>query len=93
MTCQCNRCDGAKVIECPACLGDGDAFVCISDAELDSSLHHYIELVNLKNDARRVKTEAARLIELVPGRQDSYRSQLRAVLNELNDQADELVKR
>ena len=93
MTCQCERCGGARVIECPTCLGDGDGFVCISDADLDTSLNNYAELVNLKNDARRVKTEAARLIQLVPGRTESYQQQLKAVLNELNDQADRLVKR
>lgn len=93
MMCICERCDGLGQIECPKCGGDAEQYECISTAKIDPYVSNADEIMAIQNDARRCERDMRRLIELNPAREQSYRQQLKAVLNVLNEEADRIVKR
>lgn len=88
MKCDCKRCDGMGEIECPECDGSGEFDDSIETVRLHKTMKGYEELVELQKDARRVRRQAERLIELNPARSGSYNEQLVATLAVINSQAD-----
>jgi len=93
MMCECERCDGLGQVECPKCGGDAEQYECISTTKLSPYHPDFEELNELQKDAKRCERDMRRLIDLKPARADSYKQQLRAVLNVLNEEADRIVKR
>ncbi len=76
------------------CEGTGHDACCISELNQESLEHHANgdQLVELRNDAIRLKKQAAELSKLNPRHAKEYSSQLDAALMAVNESANELLK-
>lgn len=92
MRCECEWCNGTGEVRCEECNGDGLVEVSLEDMKLEPGQDHFDELMALKDDARRVRRDTERLIDLLPHRANSYRAQRDAALKTINRLADELVE-
>ena len=93
MKCKCSRCNGYGEIECPDCEGEGIGDeISVGAAKLNPEMENYEELKALQDDARRLRRQTERLIELKPEREKIYREQLAACLTVVEGQANELCK-
>ena len=88
----CDECNGSGHISCPGCDGDGTVKGGIDKVRLLSGMPHYDELKELQSDARRVIRQAARLKELNPKYAKNYDEQLKATLDTIECQAEDVVE-
>jgi len=93
MKCNCETCKGNGNIPCPDCNGQGEYDGNIERIVLVKTMKNYSELLELQQDAIRVRVQAERLMELNPSRKDSYSEQLDGCLSVINKQADKVAKR
>lgn len=92
MKCECDECNGTGRIECPECEGNGYEDRDIGEAKLDEWHPRFEELNSLREDARRVIKQEEALTALNPGREASYKKQLKATLWIINKEADAILK-
>ena len=101
MNITCSKCDGSGDIVCCTCDHARECSRCYGDGVVSESIEHFLitrdlpaweEFTALKEDAVRARKDAQRLEVLVPERAEAYRSQLKAVLVEIDAQASALEK-
>ena len=90
MKCECKECNGSGEIECPDCNGTGEDDREISDIVFDKEHPYFEELTALQGDAKRVSAQFRELARRNPARLESYDGQLRATLNKIERQAEEV---
>ena len=90
LECQCDRCSGSGVIECPDCDGLGELW--LEAISLQESDPRHAELERLKEDVARVETAERRLIALKPEHEASYRRQAEATLRVIEAEIEDLLK-
>lgn len=89
----CKNCNGTGKVVCDECGGEGELgfeLAVLETAKLNPRGKHFDELLALKNDAARVRSDAQRLIEIVPGRAESYRAQMEGALAVIELRAEKL---
>jgi len=91
MKCDCDECQGNGKVTCHNCGGSGKAVTCIERMQLYPKMPNFKELSDLKADVSLARTQAERLCALKPHRSESYESQLKAVLKDIDRQAQEII--
>jgi hypothetical protein len=92
MKCTCESCQGNGVITCQDCGGRGYHLGTLNELEITPEMEHAAELAELEDDLLRVERDASTLEQLRPDRAESYRAQLAATRNCINQQADKLME-
>lgn len=88
--CECETCKGTG--DCRDCDGSGTRSMLIQFAILNPKSPGYADLCKLREDALRCIKQAELLIKANPPAEHSYRKQLRATLDKINDEAEALQK-
>jgi DnaJ-class molecular chaperone len=95
----CETCDGTGTVdddesvgsECSICEGSGMAEICISRIKIGADLRHRDELLALQRDARRVISDCGKMLVCNPPHWKSYVSQLEKTIENLENQALDLL--
>jgi hypothetical protein len=90
VSCECERCAGRGLIDCPDC--DGEGFLGLEAITLPQSDPRHAELERLKDDASAAEVAARRLGELRPDHRASYQRQLEQTRERIEVQVEELMK-
>ena len=91
MKCDCDECQGTGKVTCHNCGGSGKAVTCIERMKLYPNMPNFNKLSELKADAILARHNAGRLGAMKPHRTEFYERQLKAVLKDIDYQAQEII--